>query len=262
MPLTSLLQQLVDQGDTVQPLKQEELPLDPDEIGGPLQDIKTNTAITDSSNASQKSTPSFDDSQSQPSVSGNPTVESMDTSVRGVTSVHIDLGIPTKVSESSSSSQDQPVTMSCGTKVSVNVEVSSNTSVQLTAGEYLSRIEATPVQPVIDLTAVKEKESDESKDQFDDFMDDLDDVDFCTSFTNFDDDDDGRECDPTNYDDKDKEYVPFDDDDDESGSSDDEEWKSEGVDYVKTVAEMAEEAETSDLFDPKVLGKPNCMISD
>ena len=249
---------MVDKDGTFQPLKQEELPLDPDEIEGPLQDIKTHTAVTISSSASQKSTPGLDESQNQPSVTGNP-IDLMDTSARGMTSVHIDLAIPTKVS---SSSQDQPVTMSCDTKVSINTEVSSSTSVQLTAGEYLSRIETTPMQPVIDLTAVEEKEPDESKDQFDDFMDDLNDEDFCTSFTNFDEDnDDGGECDPTNYDSKDKEYVPP-DDDDESGSSDDEEWKSEGVDYVKTVAEMAEEAETSDLFDPTVLGKPTCMISD
>ena len=251
-----LLQQLVDKDGTFQLLKQEELPLDPDEIEGPLQDIKTNTAATVSSSASQKT--SLDDSQSQPSVTGNP-IESMDASARGMTSVYVDLAIPTKVS---SSSQDQPVTMSCDAKVSINVEASSSTSVQLTAGEYLSHIETTPMQPVIDLTAIEEKEPDESKDQFDGFMDDLNDEDFCTSFTNFDEDnDDGGKCDPTNYDSKDKEYVPP-DDDDESESSDDEEWKSEGVDYVKTVAEMAEEAETSDLFDPTVLGKPTCMISD
>jgi hypothetical protein len=233
--------------DIVRPLKQEELPLDPDKIGGPVQATTT---------ISQKSTHDLDDSQSQSSVSDNPIIESMDARVRGETNVHV----PTNASESSSSGQDQSVMISCDTKVSNDVEVLKSTPVQLTAGEYLARSEATPIQPVIDLTD-KEKEPDKSEDQFDDFTDDLDDEDFCTSFTNFDDDDDGGECDPTNYHDKDKEYVPS-NEEDESGSSDVEEWKSEGVDYVKTVAEMAAEAETSDLFDPKVLGKLNCMISE
>ena len=108
---------------------------------------------------------------------------------------------------------------------------------------------------VIDLTG---KESDHEN-QFDDFTDDLNDEDFCTSFVNFDDDDDG-ECDPPNYDDNDKEYVPSDVGNDESedegsGDSDGEEWRSEGVDFVKTLAEIAEGANTNDLFDPKVLGK-------
>ena len=218
-------------------MKQEELPLDPDEIGGPDQEIKT-TATTPTL---QKSTPSLNDYQSQPTVSENQTIELMDTSIGGETT--IDLTLHTKVSVSSLSNQDQSVTISCDTKVSSDLKVSKSI----------------PVQPVIDLTS-KESEPDGCEDQFDDFMDDLNDEDFSTSFSNFDDDDDGGECDPTNYDDKDKEYVPSDEEDDESeddesGSSDSEEWKSEGVDHVKTVAEMAEEAEISDLFDPKVLGK-------
>ena len=230
-------------------MKQEELPLDPDEIGGPDQEIKT-TATIPTSSASQKSTPSLDDYQSQPTVSENQTIEPMDTSVGGETT--IDLTLRTKVSVSSLSNQDQSIMISCDTKVSSDVKVSKSTQ----------------VQPVIDLTT-KKSEPDGCEDQFDDFMDDLNDEDFCTSFANFDDDnDDGEECDPTNYDDKDKEYVPSDIEEDdesedgESGSSDNEEWKSEGVDYVKTVAEMAEEAEMSDLFDPKVLGKQSCMINE
>lgn len=243
-------------------MKQEQLPLDPDEIGGPVQEIKPSAIV---SNASHKSTPSLDDSRSQPNLTENVTVEPMDTNVGG--STNIDLTVPQN--KASSSSQDQSVVILCDTKV-VNVP-KSTLPVQLTAGEYLlAHTEVTPVHSVIDLTTT-ENERDGYEDQFDDFMDNLNDEDFCTSFSNFDDDNvDSGECVPTNYDDKDKEYVPTNEEDKEytptneeeneseddgSESSDCEEWKSEGVDYVKTVAEMAEEAGTSDLFDPKVLGK-------
>lgn len=235
--------------DTVQPLKQEEIPLDPDEIGEPVKEVISTIALT--SDVSQKSTPTLDNSLSQLSVSENQTIEPMDNNVSD--EPNVDLTLP-KVPEISLSSQDQSVTMSCDSKVTKSVPV------QITAGEYLARIEATPVQPVIDLT-IKESEPDGCEDQYDDFMDDLNDEDFCTSFANFDDDEEEEECvDPSNYDDNDKEYVPSDgegdeSEDEESGSSDDEEWRGEGVDYVKTVAEMAKEADTSDLFDPKVLGE-------
>ena len=241
---------------TVHPLKQEELPLDPDEIGEPVEEVISATACTCTSYASQKSTPTLDDSLSRHSVSENQMIEAMDTNVSGETS--IDLTLPS-LSENSLSTQAQSVRMSCDTKVS------KSTPVRITTGEYLARMETIPVQPVVDLT-VKKNEHNGSEDQYDDFMDDLSDEDFCTSFTNFDDDDnDDGECEPSNFDDNDKEYVPSNEEDDEcegeeSGSSDDEKWRGDGVDYVKTVAEMAEEVDTSDLFDPKVLGKLSCMI--
>ena len=104
---------------------------------------------------------------------------------------------------------------------------------------------------VIDLTEneVEATETIGCDDQFDDFMDDLDDEEFCSSFVNFDADND-------------KDYRPSEgegeweeEEGDSSDSGDGEEWESEGVDYVKTVAEIAEEANTDDLFDPKVLGE-------
>ena len=230
LTIVSLLQQLTGKDHAIQTLKQEELPLDPDEIGELVQE--------------DNSTPASDASQSQPSVSGNQTVESMDTTVSSETSV---VPILPSVSENSLNSHSQ--SLICDTKVP------NSTPVQPYGGESLARVETNTAQPIIDLT-MEESEPNRHEDQFDDFMDDLDDEDFCSSFVNF--DDDKGECDPPNYKDNDREYVPPSDDeseDEESGSSDGEEWRSEGVEYVKTVAEMAEEANTKDLFDPKVLGK-------
>ena len=86
-------------------------------------------------------------------------------------------------------------------------------------------------------------------DEFDSLMADLDDNEFCSSFANFDDD---------KEDDMQGDSIDIEGEEE----SESEEETDEGVEYVKTVAQMAKEANISDLFDPKVLGKTiRCLLA-
>ena len=116
-----------------------------------------------------------------------------------------------------------------------------------TTGELLVRVDEREHSTVVDLTMEDDEPvevADGSEYQFDDLLDDLDDEELCSSFANFDDDNDNMD------------YTPSGGEEEADGESGDGgELESEAVEYVKTVAEMAKEANISDLFDPKVLGK-------
>ena len=111
---------------------------------------------------------------------------------------------------------------------------------------------------VIDLTMMGEGEASEpdgagySEDEFDSLMEDIDDDEFCSSFANFDDD----------WEEDKRQTTSVEIERGEEEESEGEGWSKEEVDHVKTIAEMAEEANAVDLFDPNVLGKAlkiSCM---
>ena len=215
-------------------MTQEELPLDPDEFG----------ELIDASKPCSSGTCVSGDSID---VSSNQTIELKDASSSSG-EIRVDLTLQSEPGSSLSSRDLSVFTTSCRTRAPSSVS---------TAGESVDHnMKETPVPAVVDLTLSESVHVADAVEE--DFMDDLNDEDFCTSFVNFDDDSGDEKCDLSNYDAQ--EYVPCEEGgsdslDEDTESSDCEEWKGEGVEYVKTVAEMAEEANTSDLFDPKVLGK-------
>ena len=115
---------------------------------------------------------------------------------------------------------------------------------------------------VIDLTMMGEGEASEpdgagySEDEFDSLMEDIDDDEFCSSFANFDDD----------WEEDKRQTTSVEIERGEEEESEGEGWSKEEVDHVKTIAELAEEANAVDLFDPNVLGKAlkiscmNCIV--
>ena len=252
---------------------QEELPLDPDEIGEYVDEEKSTLATfktVPSINATQpgQSLASVFEVQSGMKVEPLDTLGSIGCNETNAAQVGKAL---TGVCKTSARAPNQSPGQSL---VRVAAELSSVKAVSAIS-EPQARVPLTCVEvkqehPIIDLT-VKEEEPMErtgSEDHFDDFMDDLDEEGFCSSFTNFDDDD--KECTPSDKKEEDEVELEVKEveskvkevelevkevESDEEGSSCGEEWAGEDVDYVKTVAEMAEEVNISDLFDPNVLGK-------
>lgn len=215
-------------------LKQEDLPLDPDDIGEPMQEEESKHTTT---------APLVNDArQSLSHVLTQADGLMIDGNVSSIkTSTVLDANVLSKVSKTPITSSGQSPT--CVAEVLHLASAQSNVSVVCDDVRGL----------VIDLTGV-ESEPTETAGCDNQFMDDLDDEEFYTSFTDFDDDD---------HDDKD--YQPSvekeEEEKDSSDGSDVKEWEGEGVDYVKTVAEMAEEANTNDMFNPKVLGEyPECRL--
>ena len=195
---------------------QEELPLDPDEIGEPVKTEHSALSVVDANVSNTKSGQLLPSSDS-----------------------HLTNASPAGMAEIPSSD---------GQSLSRVEKLQNHISVQC-VGESVSGVREREESPVIDLTMDEDEPIEKATcdEQFVELMDDLNDAEFCSSFVNFDDNDDD------DVDVVQDHALPGNDEHVES--SDSEEWEGEGVDYVKTVAEMAEDVGTNDLFDPKILGK-------
>ena len=231
--LTFLLQSLEGnhgRGESVQAvLMQEDLPLDPDDIGEPMQEEKSECTAT---------TPLVGDASMAR--------QSLPRAITQTDGLTIDSSIKTSVVHDPNDSSIALLN-SDGQSLTCVAEVLNHASAQSGVPVVCDHVREER-SDIIDLTGEESELTETARctDQFDDFMDNLDDEEFCTSFSNFDDDDEGEDYRPSEGKEKKEES---------SGGSDEEDWQGEGVDYVKTVAEMAEEANTIDMFDPKVLGK-------
>lgn len=245
----------VDHSQPSQVLMQEELPLDPDEIGDPDPLVKTNWKHQNISRC-----------QPRHSALSDTIVEYMDTD-NSVTSVETNL-LSTSSDGQSLSGVDVEATKRIYTgnfeKGVSSIEQAGSSAtpcvIEAIGNESVEQAwmdEKLPKQPTEDIEWTESgmniaersshTEQDDFQDELDGLMDDLDDEEFCDSFTNFDDDgDDLAVVEAVEQ----KQEVQ-----DEVIVISDEECENEEVEYVKTIADMAKEANTVDLFDPKILGE-------
>ena len=235
-------------------LKQEDLPLDPDDIGEPVpeEDSKPNRVIqlanencvpestqpggladADKTDSVKVESQNIDEQplarySTNEGTTGEPLIPVADT-LAGTTGESL-VRVANKPADTTGETLVRVVDNPVGT-----------------TGELLVRVDEREQSTVVDLTMEEDEPvevADGSEYQFDDLLDDLDDEELCSSFANFDDDNDSMD------------FTPSGGEEEADGESGDGgELESEAVDYVKTVAEMAKEANISDLFDPKVLGK-------